>query len=457
MDKPTRRSLLRGSLGFAAATALGRPHFANAAATTVETWWNQGYLPEEDVAFRALVADYEKASSNKIDYSLIPNAPLRQKEISAIESGVVPDLMEVADIRFTPLNAWDDKLLDLSDLVEPRASQYNPTALSCCYHYNNKTKNRAYYMVPMKMGTWPFHIWLSLVEKAGYKASDIPNTWDACLDFFMPVQDKLRAQGMRNIYAYGYQLTGNGGDPIVTFNQFMIAYGGKDFVTPDGRLHTDDPKVREGAVKALVKLTTPYKQGYVPPGVVSWNDADDNNAFHSKLMVMDFDGSISTELAMIDKKEEYDATLTHPLPLGNDGNTLPAQLVCFGPVIPKGAKNVAAAKEFITYMLEPKVFNKYLKGGLGRFAIPIPEIAKDDPFWLKEDPHRTAHTQQALLGPTLPIYEAYNPAIARVDAEHVFSIAEADVMINGMAPEAAIDKAFKRADEIFAKYPITQA
>src|SRR6516162_164354 len=453
----TRRSLLRDSLGLAAATALARPHIANAAATTVETWWNQGYLPEEDVAFRALVADYEKASSNKIDYSLIPNAPLRQKEISAIESGVVPDLMEVADIRFTPLNAWDDKLLDLSDLVEPRASQYNPTALSCCYHYNNKTKNRAYYMVPMKMGTWPFHIWLSLVEKAGYKASDIPNTWDAFLDFFMPVQDKLRAQGMRNIYAYGYQLTGNGGDPIVTFHQFMIAYGGKDFVTPDGKLHTEDPRVREGAVKALVKLTTPYKKGYVPPGVVSWNDADDNNAFHSKLMVMDFDGSISTELAMIAKKEEYDATLTHPLPLGNDGNTLPAQLVCFGPVIPKGAKNVAAAKEFITYMLEPKVFNKYLKGGLGRFAIPIPEIVKSDPFWLKEDPHRTAHTQQTLLDPTLPIYQAYNPAIARVDAEHVFSIAEADVMINGMAPEAAIDKAFKRADEIFAKYPITQA
>jgi multiple sugar transport system substrate-binding protein len=453
----TRRSLLRGSVGLAATGALARPLIANAAATTVETWWNQGYLPEEDVAFRALVANYEKTSGNKIDYSLVPNAPLRQKEISAIESGVVPDLMEVADIRFTPLNAWDDKLLDLGDLVEPRAPHYNPTALSCCHHYNNHTKKRAYYMVPMKMGTWPFHIWLSLVEKAGYKASDIPNTWDAFLDFFMPVQDKLRAQGMRNIYAYGYQLTGNGGDPIVTFHQFMIAYGGKDFVTPDGRLHTDDPKVREAAVKALVKLTTPYKQGYVPPGVVSWNDADDNNAFHSKLMVMDFDGSISTELAMIDKKEEYDATLTHPLPLGNDGNTLPAQVVGFGPVIPKGAKNVAAAKEFITYMLEPKVFNNYLKGGLGRFAIPIPDIANSDPFWLKEDPHRTAHTQQTLFGPTLPIYEAYNPAIARVDAEHVFSVAEADVMIDGMAPEAAIDKAFKRASEIFAKYPIAQS
>jgi multiple sugar transport system substrate-binding protein len=140
----------------------------------------------------------------------------------------------------------------------------------------------------MKITGIPFHIWKSLGEKAGYKISDIPNTWDALLDFFKPVQNKLRTQGMRNVYAYGYQLTANGGDPIATFNAFMIAYGGKDFVTSDGKLRTDDPQIREAAVKALVKLTTPFKEGYVPPGVVNWNDADDNNTFHSKLMVMDF-------------------------------------------------------------------------------------------------------------------------------------------------------------------------
>jgi multiple sugar transport system substrate-binding protein len=311
--------------------------------------------------------------------------------------------------------------------------------------------------MPMKLGTWPFHIWKSLVEKGGAKISDLPNTWDAFLDFFKPVQVKLRAQGMRNVYAYGYQLTGNGYDPVMTYNHFMIAYGGKGFITPDGKLHTDDPTVREAAVKALVTLTTPYKEGYVPPGVVSWNDADDNNAFHSKLMVVDFDGSISTELALYSNKEEYNDILTHELPLGNDGGKLPAQVVGFGPVIPKGAKKVAAAKQFINYMREPKVLNEYLKGSLGRFAIPMPDVAKSDPFWLAEDSHRTAHTRQTLLGPTLPIYEAYNPAIARFNAEHVFSVAESDTMINGMAPEAAIDKAFKRADEIFAKYPIAQS
>src|SRR5215469_14372736 len=117
MGSPSRRTLLRRSLGLVAAGTLARSYVANAAATTGEVWWNQGFAPEEDVAFKALVADYEKASGNKIDFTIVPNAPLRQKEVSAITSGVVPDVMEVADFRFAPLNVWDNKLLDISDVV----------------------------------------------------------------------------------------------------------------------------------------------------------------------------------------------------------------------------------------------------------------------------------------------------------------------------------------------------
>lgn len=277
MASLTRRRVLRSSLGLVAAASLARPYIANAAATTAEVWWTQGFAQEEDAAFIKMVAEYEKASGNRIDHSIIPFAPLRQKEVSAIQSGVVPDIMEYADFSFLPLNAWDDKLVDVSDIVEPRKPQYIETALLSTYSYNDVTKKRAYYAVPMKCAGIPFHIWQSLIEKAGYKIADIPNTWDAFLDFFKPVQDKLRAQGMRNIYAYGYQLTANGVDPGITFQGFLMAYGGKDLVTRDGKLHTDDPKVREAAVKAIAKLTTPYKGGYVPKDAINWNDADDNN------------------------------------------------------------------------------------------------------------------------------------------------------------------------------------
>lgn len=210
-----------------------------------------------------MVADYEKASGNTIDFSIVPFAPLRQKEISAVTSGAVPDIMEVADFEFMPLNAWQDNLVDVTDIVETQKPQYIDTALHASYCYNNATKKRSFYGVPMKAAAVPFRYWRSLVEKAGYKETDVPKTWDAFLDFFKPVQDKLRAQGVRSIYAYGYQLTATGVDPNITFQGFMIAYGGGGLVTPDGKLHTDDPAVKEAAVKeaavkALTKLTAPY-------------------------------------------------------------------------------------------------------------------------------------------------------------------------------------------------------
>ena len=81
-------------------------------------------------------------------------------------------------------------------------------------------------------------------------------------------------------------------------------------------------------------------------------------------------------------------------------------------------------------------------------------MAKNDPFWFKQDPHRTAYATETLAQPTVPLFQAFNPAMAQVDSEHVFSIAMLDVMREGMTPDKAIDKAFKRAAEIFAKYPI---
>ena len=117
---------------------------------------------------------------------------------------------------------------------------------------------------------------------------------------------------------------------------------------------------------------------------------DDNNAFHAKTIVMDLDGSISTEVAIFNKKEEYDDIVTMGLALSNDGKPVPSQARTTCGMIPKGAKNVAVAKEFLKYLIEPKV------------------------------------------GPT----------------------GWADIMQNGVAPQAAAEKAFKRVEEIFGKYPI---
>src|SRR5215475_10540821 len=344
MGKLGRRSVLRGSVGLAAAGTFASPYIANAQAKTASVLWVQGFVKEEDEAFKNLVAAYEKASGNKIEYSLIPFGPAMQRIVAGLTSGDTPDIMfhDIADQAVVPQNTWNDKLIDVTDVVETQKDKFHPTALLASRYYNNVTKQRGFTYVPIKAAVLPFHVWNSMVEKAGYKLSDAPKTWDAFWDFFKPMQKKLR-ETQRNVYVHGLQPTTNGpADGNNTFHHFLIANGGNDIVTPDGQAHLDDPKIKEAVIKALTYITTSYKQGYVPPGALSWSDADDNNAFHAKQIVMDLDGTISPEVSLLStgKKAEYDDVITMKLVLDNSGKPMPAFLGASGAFIAKSANKV---------------------------------------------------------------------------------------------------------------------
>src|SRR5205823_13986375 len=226
----------------------------------------------------------------------------------------------------------------------------------------------------------------------------------------------------------------------------------------DGKLHLDDPKVREAAIKALTYPAMAYKDGFVPPGAINWNDADDNNAFHAKQIVMDLDGTISTEVAVLSmgKKDDYDNIVTMGLALSNEGKPIPSQAANANLLVPKGSKNVEVAKDFLKYFIQPKVNNELLKTGLGRGIPCMPSVVKDDQWWFA-DPHRKAYVEQGLLGPTWPQFWVYNPAYAQVQNEHSFMQGWMDIIQHGMSPQAAAEKALKRVAEIFAKYPIASS
>jgi multiple sugar transport system substrate-binding protein len=441
-----------------ATSALVRPYVANAAAKTATVWWTQGFVPEEDAAFRKMVEDYQKQSGNTIDFSLIPFAPLMQKIVSAITSGDVPDLIshDINDQVVVPQNAWDDKVVEVSDVVDTQKAEFHPTVYLATQYYNSVAKKRGVYLIPYKTAVLPFHVWNSMVEKAGFKLADAPKTWDAFWDFFKPMQAKLRDTGMRNVYSLGLQCTTTGpADGNNMFHHFLIANGGNGIVTKDGKVHLDDPQVKDAVIKSLTYITTAYKGGFVPSGALSWNDADDNNAFHSKLFVMDLDGTISTEVALFHDKDQYDDIATLPLPNTNDGKPMTAELGVGGAFIPKGAKNIDVAKDFMKYMIQPQVTNNYLKEGLGRWLPAVPALVKSDPFWMA-DPHRKAYVTEGLLSDTVPNYPVFNPGWAEVNAQQIWGAAEADIIRNGLTPQAAADAAFKKIEAIVAKYPIAQ-
>jgi len=448
--------MLSGAAALATTATLARPYIANAQAKTAVCWLNQGFLQEENAAIKQVAEDYMKASGNKLEYSIMPFMAMNQKTISALTSGDVPDLVFMdAPSSILPQNCYDDKIVDVSDVVAPYESQLSETAKLCSTFYNKVTKKRAYYLCPIKQGATPFHIWGDLVEKAGLKMSEIPEKWDGVWTYLKQAQAPLRSKGMRKMYACGLQVTTVGpNDGNNLFAHFLIANGGEGIVTSDGKLHTDDPKVREAAIKSVEFMTNLYKEGVVPPEALSWNDADDNNGYHEKLFMMDFDGTLSTELAMIkDKKAFYEDMKVLAPHSKNDGTPMKTQVNAGGGYIPKGAKNVEVAKDFMKFFMQPAVMNANLKAGLGRWVPAMPHIVKEDPFWMStEMPCLKPYVTEAVLNPTIPVFEGFSPAWGQANAEQLWGQCHADVIKSSMKVADAVDKAFRRAEQVFAKF-----
>jgi len=72
-------------------------------------------------------------------------------------------------------------------------------------------------------------------------------------------------------------------------------------------------------------------------------------------------------------------------------------------------------------------------------------------------PQRSAPGALCPAGPVRPDRADLLDLYAQVQNEHVWQTAWADIIHSGMAPQAASEKAFKRIEEIFSKYPITQS
>jgi multiple sugar transport system substrate-binding protein len=138
--------------------------------------------------------------------------------------------------------------------------------------------------------------------------------------------------------------------------------------------------------------------------------------------MLTLDGTISTEVALFHKKEEYNDIVTMGLPLDNAGKEIPAQLGVGCAFVPKGAKNLDVAKEYLKYLIQPKVANNYLKTGLGRWLPAMPDLVKSDPFWLDpRDPHVSAYAREGLLGATVPIQPIFNPGYAEANSQQVWA------------------------------------
>ncbi|WP_026784779.1 ABC transporter substrate-binding protein [Pleomorphomonas koreensis] len=438
-------------LGVTAAALLGSTSIASAETLTI--WWSKGFYAGEDVAFKNVVERFKKENGVDVDLSLYQASDMNVKSTAAVEAGTVPDIAYGDQLGVKLIGKWayDDKLEDLSDVIEPIEGEFAPEALSAAKLFDEKSGERSYYAFPLGSQTLATMVWTDLLTDAGVSTDDIPQQWEAYWSFWCDkVQPALRAKGKR-IYAVGMPYGIGSSDATNVFMAFADAYNVR-LVDENGKPRFDAPDLRESLTKALASYTGLYQRGCTPPSSVNWQDPDNNQYMHSRQTVMTFNYSISIpgkwlddstnpNLSKDDQAKALDnyqnKLVTLPPPHDAADQPLKTRATYLPGVIFKDSKNKELAKKFLTFLLKDENLNPYIDATKGRL-FPSKKTDIDSAFW-QSDKHLKAYHGIYMVG-TEPWDYTRNYKLSALNNEGVWAKAAGKILTQNYAPDQAADE-----------------
>ena len=432
---------------------------------TLTVWWGKGFYKGEDDALFAAIKKFEaKYPKVKIDLSLYAPQEAIPKAVAALDAGNPPDVSygDVYDFQVTAKWAYEDKLEDVSSIIDPLRTKFEPAALATTFLYNNTAQKRAYYAYPIKQQTMHIQYWKDMLGEAGFKDSDIPKDWKGYWSFWCDkVQAGYRQKTGQRGFGTGFPMGVDSSDSFYSFLTFMDAYNVK-LVSDSGKLLVDDPAVRQGLVNAVNDYTLVYGKGCTPPSSTAWKDPDNNVAFHNKTIILTHNATISIAAKWLDdmnnatltdaqraqaKKNYTENIATAGFPNKPDGSKMTYRAAVKTGVIFKAAKNKDMAKKFVAFMLDEANLTPYVEGSQGRW-FPVTKAAQQSAFW-KADPHRVAVYNQFMAG-TTPFEFTKNYKFTVLNNENVWAKAMNRVLSEKWTTERAVDEMIARIKTVAA-------
>lgn len=425
-------------------------------------WWVKGFYKAEDEALFEAIKKYETKSGIKVDLSQYAVQDMIPKTVAALDAGTPPDVAyaDVYDFQVAAKWAFEGKLEDISDVINPMKARFSPNTVETTYLYNDKAKKKAYYAFPLKQQTMHVQYWIDSLNQAGFKESDIPKDWKGYWSFWCEkVQPGFRkATGTRN-FAIGQPMGVDSSDSFYSFLTFMDAYNVK-LVDDNGKLLVDDPKVKQGLIGALTDYTAPYTKGCVPPSATSWKDPDNNVAFHNKTTVITHNATISIAAKWLDDannttlaqdvrdaaKKNYEQNIaTAGFPNKPDGKPMVYRTAVKVGVVFADAKNKAKAKEFVNFLMQEENLKPYVEGALGRW-FPVTKEGQKSPFW-QADRHRKSVFDQYASG-TVMFEFTKNYKFTVLNNENVWAKAVNRVVNEKIPVDKAVDEMIARIKQV---------
>ena len=444
------------SRDFILATLLILAPFGAAAADLV-VWWEKGFYAQEDAAVREIVTAFEQEIGKRVELAFYAQRELGPEIQSTIEIGQPPDFA-FGTLLGDYIGEWafNDRLLDLTDPLGSLSELFDPNALAWWVLLNQKTGQRALYALPMGQYRQYIHVWKSLLEQAGFTLNDIPTGWEAFWSFWCDqVQPAVRrARGRGDIWGVGLSMSADSVDTSNQFDRFIAAYEA-EYVTPEGRLVVDNPKIRRNLIEAIDSYTAIYRKGCTPLDSVAWDATGNNEAFHAQAVVMTPNNTLSVVNALKHERpaDYYEHTATVAWPLGASGKAFPDGGGFFAAVVFKDSPNVETTKAFVRFLVAEGWLAHYLDFSGERMLPAMPKLL-EAPFWLDpSDPHRMAAVMQASARPLQHDYATVTGdwRYDSVMREEPWARAIHRIVSEGISPEQAVDETIARIKQVLSE------
>lgn len=453
---------MRRILAGAAAVAIAFSAVPGLAQEKLAVWWVKGHYKAEDEALFAAIRKFEAKSGVKVDLSQYTAEDMIPKTVAAIEAGSPPDIAysDTYDVQVVAKWAFDGKLEDISDVIEPMKDRFLPATIDTAYLYDGKAGKKTFYGFVLKQQMLHVEYWKDMLATAGFKENDIPGTWKEYWSFWCEkVQPAYRKATRSRVYGIGRPMGVDSTDSFRSFMSWVDAYDVK-LVDGTGKLLVDDPKVRDGLIAALRDYTDVYGRGCSPPSSAGWKDGETAAAFNDRTTIMTHDYSIAIAARWLDDannplltqservagRRAYDELIaTAGLPRKPDGAPMAYRTIVKIGVIFRESKNKKQAREFLRFLLEEENLRPYVEAGLGRW-FPVTKAGRESPFW-QADKHRRAVYEQFKTSPQ-PSEFTKNWRFARLDAENVWARAMNRVVTDKVSVEKAVDELIARIKEL---------
>ena len=329
-----------------------------AAGGKVQVLHRQEYFKGLETTFKSQTEEYIKSIGFEPDVSTVnPEVfgDFMAKMQAAVAAGNPPDLTYHGN---SVAQMFDSELTeDHSALVADLVSKFGDIVPAAAVR-NAKFEDK-WWSAPHGSNIGGWFVRKDWAKEAGVDLTKF-GTFQERVDAALKMSDASKER-------FGWGLTINkSGDGHGLILAAFQAFGGRAVDETGKKITFNSPQTVEG-VKFLAGIYTDAKyKGMLPPGVESWTDTSNNEAYLAGKIGITANAPSVYAKAKADKNPVFENTAWLGFPLTNDGKLELGNGGNSWYSIMKGAKQADAAKQIVTHFMDPKVFAPLsaLGGGL---------------------------------------------------------------------------------------------